>query len=245
MGFLIKIIHGSEAGVQKLARLFRKRWTLETKKGLEVNEDNWESHCTVSKRQVEKKITSIASKHMRTSLPKARWYVHSNILAFYKMQDIPLPGNVLVASNWKEKSPSPVPLQAKSSIKTLFLNTSGSSEKANDLIGKGSSEKPSGVIVEVSSKKPSDVTANCSSEKPNGLIAEFNSEKANRAIAERSSEKPDDVIAERDFEKAKPNGVVAERIVEKPDDVIAEGNSEKANGALAERRSGKPDDVVA
>ena len=178
MKFLIQIIHGSEAGLQKLIRLFRKRWTLETRKeDLEVNEENWQSHCTVSKRQVEKKITSIANKHLRSPLPKPRWYVHSNILALYKMEDIPLLVNGSVDHNSKEKSPSPIPLQTKSSMMTLFSNTEGCFEKANGVIAKGYSEKPNGVIPKGSS------------EKPNGVIAEVTSEKLH--VITGDSEKSD------------------------------------------------------
>ena len=126
MQFLIKMIHGSEAGLKKLIRLFRKRWTLKTKKDdSQVSEENWESHCTVSKRQVEKKITSIANKESRPSMPKPRWYVHPNVFAFYKLENIAV--NDLVSANANEKSPSHS--KAKSSMIASFTNVKDTSEK--------------------------------------------------------------------------------------------------------------------
>lgn len=115
MPFLIKLIHGRQDGLQKLMHLFRKRWTLKVNKDdKQVCEENWECHCPVSKRQVEKKITSIASKELRSALPKARWYVHSNILELYKLDDIPLPTNGLVFGKSEETSVSPLPLKPRS-----------------------------------------------------------------------------------------------------------------------------------
>ena len=131
MPLLIRMIHGSEAGLKKLVRLFRKQWTLETKKeDHSVCEENWPSHCTVSKRQVEKKITSIANKELRSSLPKPRWYVHSNILAFYKQENIVLDG--FASANSSEKLPSPATPRAKSpAILASFANVKNTFEKIN------------------------------------------------------------------------------------------------------------------
>ena len=130
MPFLIQMIHGNEAGLQKLIRLFRKQWTLRTKEEEEdVSEENWQSHCTVSKRQVEKKITSIANKELRSSLPKLRWYVHSKILAFYKLENIAV--NDLACAN-SEKSPSCVPPRAKSPKLASLANVKNSFEKTSE-----------------------------------------------------------------------------------------------------------------
>jgi hypothetical protein len=157
MPFLIKTIHGSEAGLKKLLRLFRKRWTLATKtEDGQVSEENWESHCTISKRQVEKKITSIANKELRSLMPKPRWYVHSSILAFYKLENIPLPMNGLVTANSKEKSPSPVPLQTKSPIIASFTNVKVSSEKINEVRTQEIAQKSTVENTEVTSM---DITA--------------------------------------------------------------------------------------
>ena len=135
MPFLIKMIHGNDIGLQKFIRLFRKRWTLETKKE-GVSEENWESHCTISKRQVERKVTGIAKKELRPSIPKPRWYVHSNILASYKLEDIALPVNGFVTTNPKEKSLSPVPPQTKSPIITSFTDVRDSLVKVNGTVVK-------------------------------------------------------------------------------------------------------------
>ena len=126
MPFLIQMIHCNEAGLQKLIRLFRKQWTLKTKKEEHVSEENWQSHCTVSKRQVEKKITSIANKELRSSLPKSRWYVHSKILAFYNLENIA--GNGLACANSEKSSPVPPP-RAKSPILASLANIKNSFEK--------------------------------------------------------------------------------------------------------------------
>ena len=129
MPFLIQMIHCNEAGLQKLIHLFRKQWTLKTKKEEEhVSEENWQSHCTVSKRQVEKKITSIANKELRSSLPKPRWYVHSKILAFYKLENIAVNGLAYANS---EKSTC-MPPRAKSPILASLANVKNSFEKANE-----------------------------------------------------------------------------------------------------------------
>lgn len=92
MPSLIKLVHGNTAGLHKLICMFRKKWTLETKEG-ETSETNWEEHCVISKRQLERKITTIAKKEIRSTMPKARWYVHNRVLTQYNMEDISLPSN--------------------------------------------------------------------------------------------------------------------------------------------------------
>ena len=100
-------------------------------KDASVSEENWESHCAVSKRQVERKITSIAVKELRSPIPKPRWYVHPNILVLYKLENIPLPMNGVVSSNAEERSPSQVHLGSKSISPAFnsFTNVKPSLEK--------------------------------------------------------------------------------------------------------------------
>ena len=85
MPFLISMLHGNEAGLKRMIQLFRKSWTMKSKTNTEVTEENWELHCTISKRQVEKNINNIARKELRLPNSKAQWFVHSNILELYNM----------------------------------------------------------------------------------------------------------------------------------------------------------------
>ena len=105
MPALITLLHGNASGLLKLVQIFRKKWTMQVKKDETVSESSWEEHCPISKRQLERKITTIAKKERRSTMPKARWYVHHHILAQYKMEDIPLLKNGSIGCHIEQTSP--------------------------------------------------------------------------------------------------------------------------------------------
>ena len=106
MPSLIKFVHGNTDGLTKMINVFRKTWTLESMKdNSKVLESDWQQHCVISKRQLERRILEMARKERRPILPKARWYVHQSVLAKYKMEDITLPTDV---HSRKESEPSSV-----------------------------------------------------------------------------------------------------------------------------------------
>lgn len=105
MPALITLLHGNTCGLHKLIQMFRKNWTMQVKKDETVSESSWEEHCPISKRQLERKITTIAKKERRSVIPKVRWYVHDHILAHYKMEDTPLLKNGYIGCHNEQTSP--------------------------------------------------------------------------------------------------------------------------------------------
>lgn len=77
MPLLLKIIHGNTTGIQKIISLFRKQWTSKYL-GRDVTDEEVDENCPISKRQIERKIQSIATKERRTD--RRCWYVHEHIL---------------------------------------------------------------------------------------------------------------------------------------------------------------------
>lgn len=104
MPALITLVHCNTTGLHKLIQMFRKEWTMQAKKEETVLESNWENHCQISKRQLERKITTIAKKERRSIMPKARWYVHDSILAQYKMENILPPKNGYISCHIEQTS---------------------------------------------------------------------------------------------------------------------------------------------
>ncbi|KAK3731428.1 hypothetical protein QZH41_013615, partial [Actinostola sp. cb2023] len=83
---LIKVLHGSNDGVDKLVRYFRQYWSDKC--------NNTETHPIligkghISKRQLNKKIRAIAKKESRSMDVRPRWYVLPSILASYGLEGL-------------------------------------------------------------------------------------------------------------------------------------------------------------
>ncbi|XP_069137308.1 chromatin assembly factor 1 subunit A-like [Argopecten irradians] len=118
---LIRLVHGNLAGIKKLIKKFRIFWTQkisgetassnssETKMEVDTPEvkeeeapqeknvmdtseiiEDMNAH-SISKRQLELKISAIAVREKRASYKKVCWYVHENFLEQYKLTDLPVP----------------------------------------------------------------------------------------------------------------------------------------------------------
>lgn len=85
MPLLLKIIHGNTVGIHKIMSLFRKQWT---SKCLcrDVTDEEVNENCSISKRQIEKKIQDIATKERRTD--RLRWYVHKHVLEKFGLENL-------------------------------------------------------------------------------------------------------------------------------------------------------------
>ena len=73
-----------------------------------INEsDAPEENFIISKRQLEKKITTIACRAKRPDFPKICWYVHQEVLKQYGLENLPLRDKVLEMKNAEENSTCP------------------------------------------------------------------------------------------------------------------------------------------
>lgn len=86
---LIRLVHGNVSGLAKLRDLFRRQWTAKClgKTNLADITDAELEKCPISKRQLERKIQSIATKEKRV-VDKVRWYVHRNILSMHGLDHL-------------------------------------------------------------------------------------------------------------------------------------------------------------
>lgn len=82
---LIKLIHGSTAGLNKLMSHFRKQWTSKCL-GREITDEEVDEKSPISKRQLEKRIQNIATKERRTD--RLRWYVHNHVLTSFGLENL-------------------------------------------------------------------------------------------------------------------------------------------------------------
>ena len=89
---LIRLIHGNLSGLAKLRDLFRRQWTIKCLGKTDITDAELEK-CPISKRQLERKIQSIAVKEKRGVFDRVRWYVHGNVLSMYALD------HLLVAEN--------------------------------------------------------------------------------------------------------------------------------------------------
>ena len=115
---LIHLVHGSSMGLSRLIKTFQAEWgakicapstpsgplsptaaTPETPQALV-------SACGISKRQLERKITAIATKEQRPSCSKPLWYVHDAVLQKYSID-----GKALLL-NTRSRSPPDTPSSA-------------------------------------------------------------------------------------------------------------------------------------
>lgn len=104
---LIRLVHGNVSGLAKLRDLFRRQWTAKClgKNNLAEVTDVELEKCPVSKRQLERKIQSIAVKEKRGVFDKVRWYVHSCVLSKYGMDNLSVTETMADMSNDGRKSP--------------------------------------------------------------------------------------------------------------------------------------------
>lgn len=82
---LIKLLHGSAAGLAKIMNQFRRHWTAKCQAKGNVTDTVVEEKCQISKRQLERKIQAIATKERRSD--RLRWYVHAHILSSYGLEN--------------------------------------------------------------------------------------------------------------------------------------------------------------
>lgn len=117
---LIRLVHNSSMGIKKLVKMFRVHWGakqphppiipseqlpsmcspkalppcgINHKLATPSSEEYYASVCNMSKRQLESKIVTIATKEVRSQ--KAMWYVHQEILQQYGLSDAIIPLEVL------------------------------------------------------------------------------------------------------------------------------------------------------
>ena len=91
---LIRLVHCSNIGMKRLIDIFRSHWAAVKNESLSVkttpnqeenvvHNDMCHHPSGISKRQLEQKITNIATKETRTHSNKPLWYVHTSVLQQY------------------------------------------------------------------------------------------------------------------------------------------------------------------
>ncbi|VDP01278.1 unnamed protein product [Soboliphyme baturini] len=88
---LIRLVHGSPVGIEKLAAEFCEYWKQKHKQTTENGSTN-EERCSnvISRRQLCLKIRDIAIREKRTDRPRVCWYVLNEVLDKYGLHDLPV-----------------------------------------------------------------------------------------------------------------------------------------------------------
>ena len=93
---LIKMVHRNQMGLKKLVDMFREHWARvnpakvaspNTKELSSPADVNVTHPSGISKRQLEQKICSIATKETRPGSNKAQWWVSGDVLKQYKLAE--------------------------------------------------------------------------------------------------------------------------------------------------------------
>ena len=94
---LVRLVHGNKIGINRLIAEFRHYWhqlnasSVPSIEQDEIGNADSNTKYKISKRQLEKKIQSIATYENRPSLKGRSWYVNDKILDQYQLQNLPIP----------------------------------------------------------------------------------------------------------------------------------------------------------
>lgn len=125
---LIRLVHGNAMGLHRLVKTFRIHWGAKVKENTEgspiqssanpttlpqtpktsCSATDYEAASGISKRQLERKIQTIATKEIRPPTHKPLWYVYNSVLQQYNMEPSKMTPLVPLVSPVSKPPPSKV-----------------------------------------------------------------------------------------------------------------------------------------